>query len=106
MDAEELEEGGVVCEDDQEELKDGEVDDGKEDELEEGEVVDSDTDPGGEVTGDEEEDNSRGYGGVRLPSLLCGERQKQGELCNEPHALLGGGSDDWGKGVSLKYPNQ
>ena len=45
MDTEELEEGQLVIEDD-------------EDELEEGEIIGSDTDPGGEVTEvEEEEDN-------------------------------------------------
>ena len=60
-----------------------------EEELEEGEIIDSDTDPGGEVTEDEGEDEEdRGYmvrpavglGGVRLPNFVGREHQKQGDL--------------------------
>ena len=56
MDAEELEEGQVVGKD-------------NEDELEDGEIVDSDTDPGGEVTKveEEEEEDDRGYMGRGPP---------------------------------------
>ena len=51
MDTVELEEGQLVGED-------------EEDKLEEGEIVDSDTNPGGEVTEvEEEEDDDRGYMG-------------------------------------------
>ena len=56
MDADELEEVDVAGED-------------GEDELEEGEIIDSDTDPGGEVTEvEEEEDDDRGYMGRGPPS--------------------------------------
>ena len=50
MDAEELEEGEKVGEDNEEEFDESkEVGEDDEDELEEGEIVNSDTDPGGEV---------------------------------------------------------
>ena len=68
MDAEELKEGEEVSEDIEEELKEGEeVGEDDQDELKEGEV-DSDTNPGGEVTEGEEEDDGRGYMGCGLPS--------------------------------------
>ena len=46
-----------------------------EDELEEGEIVDSDTEPGGEVTEvEEEEDDNRGYMGCGQGSPASPER--------------------------------
>ena len=114
MDAEELEEGEVVGEEDEEELEDGEVDDNEEDKLEEGEIVDSDSDPGGQVTGDEEEDDARGYMGRGSPSdseesvypVLSAERAKSRvsfatSLTHslEEAAVIGG------NGVSFKYPD-
>ena len=101
MDAEKLEEGQQVGEDDK-------------DELEEGEIADSDTEPGGEVTEvEEEEDDNRGYMGCGQPSdseetvyPLSSEESSKSRVSFakslthslEEAAVIGG------NGTSLKYP--